>query len=40
MVLYGPGIVWFNNSALLPYAEQNNMFNPNKIFTSFKGTDF
>ncbi len=40
MILYSPGIVWFKNSALLPYAEQNNMFNPNKIFTNFKSVDF
>lgn len=40
MVLYSPGTVWFNHTALLPYAQQNNMLNPNKMVTKFKVADF
>jgi len=39
-MLYGPGIVWFDKTALLPYATQHNSLNPNKMVTNFKAVGF
>lgn len=39
MLLFSPGTIWFNHTALLPYAEQN-MIAPNKMVTRFKAVDF
>ena len=40
MLMYSPGIVWFNHTALLPYATQTSLLNPNKMVTKFKIVDF
>jgi hypothetical protein len=40
MIMYGPGIVWLDHTALLPSAQQTNLLNPNKIVTKFNSVDF
>jgi hypothetical protein len=39
-ILYGPGMIWFNNTALIPFIHQENILSANKLSTTFKAVDF